>query len=183
MCFARRDKYEPDVREFWIDVKVTGELKKTISEVTIRRFEVADVKSRSIPTPLSMSGGPMVPGFDERESSDEISGSEDSDGSNNAKNKRPMRAPTSDFGPSKKRAAEQASIEEVLEEPYLYWALRLLLQNSQLHFESLPVTAQDIENVPTMLSTILKTQSKAVATVEKLKGNSSHLGCVCGLTL
>ena len=49
--------------EFWIDVRCTGELRKTYSEICVRRFEVVDT-GHALPAPMKTGASPtpVMPG-------------------------------------------------------------------------------------------------------------------------
>ena len=65
-CPYRRDKYESHVKEYWIDVRTTGEMRRTMSELTVRKFEVV-ASSGDLPLP-KLGDGPLpdLPGTDQR---------------------------------------------------------------------------------------------------------------------
>ncbi|CAE7241178.1 unnamed protein product [Symbiodinium sp. CCMP2592] len=52
------DKYEKDVKEYWVDIKTTGEVRRTMSEVTIRSF-VVDNCPAAFPAPPSIGKDAM----------------------------------------------------------------------------------------------------------------------------
>ncbi|CAE7322382.1 unnamed protein product [Symbiodinium microadriaticum] len=39
----RKDKYEPDILEYWTDIKTSGKLRRSCAETTIRKIEVTDI--------------------------------------------------------------------------------------------------------------------------------------------
>ena len=114
----RKDKYEPDVLEFWIDVRCTGELRKTYSEICIRRFEVAD-SGHAMPAPMKIGSTPMPAMPDQ----DEVDYVDDDDGEGSAetpkRKKAKKNAATEEETPprlSKKGAQKKAQEEELAED-------------------------------------------------------------------
>ena len=107
----RRDKYEKDVKEYWIDVKCTGELRRAVVEVTIRHFEVVDIQNRAIPTPAIGNGpGPLVPAFEDPE--DPAS----SENEHSADDEQPRGRPRSKKADARKAAEKDSALAEVQED-------------------------------------------------------------------
>ncbi|CAE7384228.1 unnamed protein product [Symbiodinium sp. CCMP2592] len=72
--------YCTDVKEYWVDTKTTGEITRTMSETTIRRFEVRDVEM-PLPAPLvGKSPQPFLPDDEEAYYEDQEEGSEEEEG-------------------------------------------------------------------------------------------------------
>ena len=108
----RADKYEADVKEYWIDILTQGELRRTITEITIRQVEVVDT-GKPLPMPcVGSEPGPVVPGLEDRS---------DSEGSDAAKLKRKgTRRASEGLSDAKAEAHRAAGVEDVEEDINVY---------------------------------------------------------------
>ena len=103
--------------EFWIDVRCTGELRKTYSEICIRRFEVVDT-GFALPAPMKIGATPvpMMPDQDDQPVDDDEGSAESP--KPKKKGKRKTSASEEETPPrlSKKNAQRKALEEDLAED-------------------------------------------------------------------
>ena len=67
------------------------------------------MKGHRLPTPLALTGGPLVPGFDDDDDESVLSSDDDGSASEERpRKKRPKRAPTEEFASAKRSAFRNA---------------------------------------------------------------------------
>ena len=122
---VRRDKYERDVREYWIDVRTTGEMKQLMSELVIRTIEVAGDFDHPMPAPMLGDGPtPEVPGFatsgayEVFESDPETAGESKGKGKSKGGKGKSKSDYEAYLAHRKQQAAQDAAIEEVYEDSH-----------------------------------------------------------------
>ena len=121
-AFPRRDKYELHVKEYWIDVRTTGEMKRTMSELTIRKFEVICPEA-TLPMPkLPSEPLPKLPEEDDAGADvapETVESSDEENGQAKSKKKQAQQeAAAKVVAERKAQDAKMAEHEEILEDPH-----------------------------------------------------------------
>ena len=153
----RRDKYEKDLRKYWVDVETTGsyeaENEEQFVDATVGEGDAGDSIDLGLPAP-DRNAVVNSPGEEPDEDTDEDVSEDDGSGSSRHK------------VPSKNDVEREHALEVGL---MIHFMLKKFLYNMFYPISISTVSGKAVENVGPVIANLLRVQSKMETARDKLK--------------